>query len=72
MRNGQTAEAVRHQNDLRSGLFYRRFQRCHPLVANRLVPVALLHAHEIGVRFFPEGLPVLRAGVADAGEDEDG
>lgn len=72
MRNGQTAEAMRHQNDLRPGLFYSRFQPRHPFVANRLVPIALLHAHKTGIRFFPEGLPVMRAGVAEAGEDEDG
>lgn len=37
-----------------------------------MVPVWLLHAHEIGEGLFPVGLPVIRAGAVEARVDQDG
>lgn len=45
---------------------------CGPGVKDRMVPVRLLHPHEIGEDLFPVGVPVIRAGAVDAGVDQDG
>lgn len=37
-----------------------------------MVPVRLLHTHEIGEGLFPVGVPVIRAGAVEAGVDKDG
>jgi len=43
----------------------------YPIFANWGVPIFLFDTGKV-VFFFPEGLPVLRAGIAKTGEDEDG
>lgn len=37
-----------------------------------MIPVHLLHAHEIGEGLFPVGVPVIRAGAVEAGVNQDG
>jgi hypothetical protein len=39
---------------------------------DRMIPVRLLHAHEIGEGLFPVAVPVIRAGAVEAGVDQDG
>ncbi len=45
---------------------------CGPGVIDRMVPVRLLHPHEIVEDLFPVGVPVIRAGAVEAGVDQDG
>jgi len=71
MRDGEAAEAVRDQHHRTAGGADAGRERLHPLATDRVEPVALHDALEVGMRFLPEALPVLGAGVAPAGDDED-
>ena len=50
---------------------HRFFQLRHPIAAQGLHPVVLLHAL-VAIHNFPAALPVVRAGVLPAGQDKDG
>ena len=48
------------------------FKGCDPFLAVGVVPVALLNADKGRIGCLPEGLPMLRTGVADAWKNQDG
>ena len=72
MRDRQAAETVRDEHDGLVGGDDRGVERGHPLLAHGLGPAALLHAPVLGMRALPQRLPVARAGVVVAGQDQYG
>jgi hypothetical protein len=44
----------------------RLIQGLNPLITNRMIPITLYYAANIRVLGLPQGLPMARAGIADA------
>ena len=68
----QAAETVRDQYGLRTADAHRRLQRPHPFGACHTIPIAGDDALHEPVARLPQRLPVVRAGVPDAREHQNG
>lgn len=59
-----------NQDGLRASTACSIFKGCNPFLAVGVVPVALLNADKGRIGCLPEGLPMLRTGVADAWKNQ--
>lgn len=66
----QAGQTMRNQHGIATNTRNCLLQNIHPLAANRMIPITLLHARKRRVGLFPKALPMFRTGVADAGENE--
>jgi hypothetical protein len=69
-RHQVAAHAVGHQHHLFSLRLDHLFKAHHPVTAQRMHPIVLLHP-QVAVKRFPTALPMLRAGVLPAGQQQD-
>ena len=70
MRRQHATQAVRHQHDIAWCGAHNGFQRGYPVGTLGREPLALLDT-AIPVQALPARLPVLRAGILPAGQDQD-
>ena len=59
-----------HQYGRRRTSLHGIIQRTNPLVTDRAVPTAQVHAPPVGMALLPERLPMLRPGVTDTRQDQ--
>lgn len=70
MRHQKTGKAMSHQHGRRRTGLHGNIQRANPIVADRTVPIAKIHALPLGMAQFPQRLPMLRPRVAKTGKDQ--
>jgi len=72
MGDHKAAQAVRDQNRWCTRPRDCLIERLDPILAHRMIPITLHYAGNFGVFYLPQGLPMSRTRVADAGHENNG
>lgn len=70
MGNHETSQAVRDENRRRRASLNCAIQYANPVVADRMIPPAKIHALPIRMAPFPACLPMLRPRIPETRQDQ--